>query len=65
MLDPATVAVMVLDCPPVSEAEVGDTEMVTGVGTSDMAVLADLLESAALVAFTVTVCADEIVAGAV
>ena len=67
MLDPVTVAVIVLDCAPVSEAEVGDTEIVTpgAGGTSDMLALADLVVSAALVAFTVTVCADAIVAGAV
>jgi hypothetical protein len=57
LLDPETVAVIVLDCPPVSEAEVGDTEMVTtgAGGTSDMLALADLVASAALVAFTVMV----------
>ena len=48
---------MVLDCPPVSEAEVGDTEMVTtgAGGTSEIVALADLVVSAALVAFTVIV----------
>lgn len=56
LLDPVTVAVIVLDCPPVSEAEVGDTEMVTGAeGTNDMLALADLEVSAALVAVTVIV----------
>jgi hypothetical protein len=57
LLDPATVAAIVADCPPVSDADVGDTEMVTAGagGTSEMLALADLLASAALVAFTVIV----------
>jgi hypothetical protein len=57
LLDPATVAVIVLDLPPASEAEVGDTEMVTtgAGGTSEMLAVADLVASAALVAFTVMV----------
>jgi hypothetical protein len=58
---------MVADCPPVSEAVVGVTEMDTvGAGaTSDIAALAVLVASAALVAVTVTVCAEAMVAGAV
>jgi hypothetical protein len=57
LLDPATVAAMVADCPPASEAEVGDTEMVTtgAGGTSEMLALADLVMSATLVAITVMV----------
>jgi len=67
LLEPVTVAANVADCPPCSEAEDGVIEMVTtgAGGTSDMLALADLVVSAALVAFTVTVCAEEIVAGAV
>jgi hypothetical protein len=57
LLDPVTVAAIVVDCPPVSEAEVGETEIVTAGagGTSEMLALADLVVSAALVAFTVMV----------
>jgi hypothetical protein len=57
LLDPPTVAANVADCPPVSEAEVGDTEMVTtgAGGTKETLALADLVLSAALVAFTVIV----------
>lgn len=57
----------VTDCPPVSEALDGVTEMAaTGAGgTSDIVALAVLVGSAALVAVTVTVCAEAIVAGAV
>lgn len=67
LLDPVTVAAMVADCPPVSDAEVGETEtLTTGAGgTSEMLALALFVESALLVAFTVTVCADKMVAGAV
>ena len=54
---------MVVDCPPVSDAVVGETVIATGV--SEMLALAVLVVSAALVAFTVTVCAEAIVAGAV
>ena len=63
----AMVAAKVADCPPCSEAEVGDTEMVTAGagGTSEMVALALFVLSATLVAFTVTVCADAMVAGAV
>jgi len=59
--------VNVTDCPPVSEALDGVTEMAaTGAGgTSDIVALAVLVGSAALVAVTVTVCAEAIVAGAV
>jgi hypothetical protein len=63
LLDPVIVAVTVADCPPVSEAVVGDTEIATGV--SVMVALALLDASAALVAFTVTVCAEPMTAGAV
>ena len=64
LLEPVTVACNVVDCPPVSEAVEGVTEMDT-VGTSDIAAVSLLVESARLVAFTVTVCADNMVAGAV
>ena len=60
---PVSVALMVVDCPPVSDAVVGETVIATGV--SEMLALAVLVVSAALVAFTVTVCAEAIVAGAV
>jgi hypothetical protein len=67
LLEPVTVGVNVTDCPPVSEALDGATEMATAGagGTSDIVALAVLAGSAALVAFTVTVCAEAIVAGAV
>lgn len=57
----------VTDCPPVSEALDGATEMVTAGagGTSDIVALAVLAGSAALAAVTVTVCAEAMVAGAV
>jgi hypothetical protein len=64
LLDPATVAVIVLDCPPVSEAEVGDTEMVTTEAFRETTALAVLELSATLVAFTVTDCAVVTVDGA-
>ena len=62
-----TVGANVADCPPCSEAVEGVTEMVTtgAGGTSEIVELADLVVSATLVAFTVTVCADAMVAGAV
>jgi hypothetical protein len=63
LLDPVTVGFTVVDCPPVSDAEVGDTEIATGV--SAMVALALLVASAALVAVTVTVCAEPTTAGAV
>jgi hypothetical protein len=67
LLDPVTVALSVVDCPPVRDAEAGDTETDTdgAGGTSEIVALALLDASAALVAFTVTVCAEAIVAGAV
>ena len=57
----------VADCPPVSEVLDGVTEMVTAGagGTSDTVALAVLVASAALVAFTITVCAEAMVEGAV
>ena len=57
----------VTDCPPVSEALDGVTEIATAGagGTSDIVALAVLVGSAALAAVTVTVCAEAIVAGAV
>jgi hypothetical protein len=65
LLDPLTVAVNVVDCPPVSVAAEGDTETETGVdATSDIAAVSLLVLSAVLVAFTVTVCADVTLAGA-
>lgn len=64
-VDPVTVAASVVDCPPVSVAVAGVTAIDTAaVGFSDMAALAVLVPSAALVAFTVTVCAAVMEAGA-
>jgi hypothetical protein len=64
LLDPLTVAVNVLDFPPVSEAAEGvmliDTE-----GVNETVALALLVLSAALVALTVTDCAVVTNAGAV
>jgi hypothetical protein len=67
LLDPVTVGTMVADCPLLTEAEAGDTEMETvgAGGTSDIDALAVLVASAALVAVTVMVCAEAMVAGAV
>jgi hypothetical protein len=63
LLDPVIVAVRVVDCPPESDAVEGETLIPTGV--NDIVALALLVASAALVAFTVTVCAEAMVAGAV
>lgn len=63
LLDPVTVALSVVDCPAVNEADEGDT--VTNTGTSDILAVAVLVGSAALAAVTVMVCADGMVAGAV
>ena len=63
LLEPLTVAFSVVDCPPVSEAAVGET--VTATGAKVTLALTVLVGSAALAAVTVTVCADAIVAGAV
>jgi hypothetical protein len=63
LLEPVTVAVNVVDFPPVSEAVAGDT--VTATGTKLTLALTFLVGSAALAAVTVTVCADAMVAGAV
>ncbi len=52
-----------VDCPPTSETAVGETVMPTGF--NEIVALAVLVASAALVAFTVTVCAEAMVAGAV
>ena len=56
---PPTVAANCFDCPPEREAVVGDTPIVTeaggGGGSKDMAAVADLVESAMLVALSVTV----------
>jgi hypothetical protein len=67
LLDPVTVAANVAACPPVSDALVGVTEMDTAGagGVSDIAARAVFVGSAALVASTVTVCADAMLAGAV
>jgi hypothetical protein len=64
LLAPLTVAWMVVDCPPVSEAAEGVTVIDTE-GTNDIDALALLVPSAALVAVTVTVCAEVTNAGAV
>jgi hypothetical protein len=64
LLEPVTVAFNVVDCPPVSDAVEGVTDTDT-VGTSDIVAVSLLVESATLVAFTVMVCADNMVAGAV
>ena len=53
----------VVDCPPVSEAEEGVTVIMTRI--SDIDVVSFLLGSATLAAFTVTVCAELTMAGAV
>jgi hypothetical protein len=67
LLEPLTVALNVVDCPPVSEAVEGLIEMdtATDAGTSDMAALTFLEGSAALTAVTVIVLLQEMVAGAV
>ena len=64
LLDPATAAVNVVDCPPGRDAVDGDT-LTEIVGTSEMLAVSVLVESAALVAFTVTVWAEVMVEGAV
>ena len=58
---------IVVDCPAVSEAVAGVTEMETAGagGTSDIAAVALLVASAALVALTVMVWAEAMLAGAV
>jgi hypothetical protein len=53
----------VVDCPPESDAAEGETVMPSGV--NDIVALALFVALAALVAFTVTVCAEAMVAGAV
>lgn len=63
LLDPVTVALNVADPPPLREVLAGDTE--TATGTSDNFALALFVELAALIAVTVKVWADAIVAGAV
>ena len=60
---PLRLTLKVADWPPASETVVGETLIETGV--SETVTLALLVESAALVAFTVTVWADAMVAGAV
>jgi hypothetical protein len=62
LVDPLTVAFRVVDCPPESDAEDGETE--TDTGTNEMLAVSLLVLSAALVAFTTTVCAEEMVGGA-
>jgi hypothetical protein len=61
------VAANVADCPPLSDAVVGVTEMDTAGagGVSEMAALAVLVGSATLEAIAVTVCAEAMLAGAV
>jgi hypothetical protein len=63
LLEPLTAAFNVVDCPPVSEAVVGET--VTATGTKLTLALTFLVGSDALAAVTVTVCAEATVAGAV
>jgi hypothetical protein len=63
LLDPVIVAVRVVDCPPESDAVERETLIPTGV--NDIVALALFVALAALVAFTVTVCAEAMVAGAV
>ena len=63
LLDPVIVAVSVVDCPWESEAAEGETVMPTG--DNVIVALALLVASAALEAFTVTDCAEAMVAGAV
>lgn len=63
LLAPLTVAFSVADCPDVSDAVDGVNEIATG--TNDITALALRLEAAWLVAVTVTLCAEEIVPGAV
>jgi hypothetical protein len=63
LLDPVTVAVIVLDCPLVSDAEVGLTAIVTG--TNESVTLAVEPVDAWLAAVTVTEVADAIEEGAV
>jgi hypothetical protein len=65
LLVPPTLAANVADFPPVSETVEGDTEIDTGAdATSDIAAVSLLVLSAELVALTVTVCDELIVAGA-
>jgi hypothetical protein len=61
---PATLAVNIWVCEGVSVTVPGVNATLTG-GASDTLELADFVEFATLVAFTVTVCALAIVAGAV
>lgn len=63
LLVPPRLTLKVVDWPPPSEAVVG--EMLIETGVKETVTLALLVESAALVAFTVTVCADAMIAGAV
>jgi hypothetical protein len=63
LLVPLKAALSVADWPPVSDAVAGDT--LIEIGSNEIVALALLVESAALVAFTVMVCADPITAGAV
>ena len=64
LVEPLTVAVNCWVWEPARVAESGVNEIVTG-GLSVTVALADLVGSATLVAFTVTVCAAGMVAGAV
>jgi hypothetical protein len=63
LLEPLTVAFSVVDCPPVSEAVLGET--VTATGAKLTLALTVLEGSAALAAVTVTVCAEATGVGAV
>ena len=64
LLVPLTVALSVVDCPPVRKADEGVTVIDTE-GVSHIDALAVLVPSAALAAVTVTVCAVVTNAGAV
>jgi hypothetical protein len=66
LLDPLTAALSWTDFPADTDAVAGVTEMATaGVAVSEIVALAVFVESAALAAVTVTVCAEAMVDGAV
>jgi hypothetical protein len=63
LVDPLTVALSVEDCPPVSDAVEGDTEMATG--TNVIFAVTVTAGTAALAAVTVMVWEEAMMAGAV